>query len=103
MFFGHEKDKASEKIIDGVSRKLLSTGEMIQAFQLKMKGGTPVPEHAHSNEQAGYMIKGRFQVNIGGEEGMLEKGHYFRIPSNTLHSGFVHEDTILIDIYSPPR
>ena len=103
MFLGHEKDCVEEKVIEGVTRKVLSTGEMIQVFQMKMKGGTPVPEHAHSNEQAGYMIKGRFQVNIGGVEGMLEKGHYFRIPGNTPHSGFVHEDTIIIDIYSPPR
>ncbi len=103
MLFGHERESAREKIIEGAFRKLLSTGEKIQVFQLEMKGGTPVPEHAHPNEQAGYIIEGKFEVNIGGERGILERGHYFRIPGNTPHSGFVHEDTILLDIYSPPR
>jgi len=32
-----------------------------------------VPEHAHPNEQAGYIIQGKFEVNIGGEKGVLEK------------------------------
>ncbi len=103
MLIGHEKDKPIEKIVDGAFRKLLSTGERIQVFQIEMKGGTQVPEHAHPNEQAGYIIQGKFEANIGGENGILEKGNYFRIPSNVRHSGFVHEDTILIDIYSPPR
>jgi len=103
MFFGHERDRTREKIIEGATRKLLSTGEKIQVFQIEMKGGTPVPEHAHPNEQAGYVIQGKFEVNVGGEKGILEKGNYFRIPGNVPHSGFVHEDTILIDIYSPPR
>jgi quercetin dioxygenase-like cupin family protein len=103
MFFGHEKDKLSEKVIEGVMRKLLSTGERIQIFQLEMRGGTTVPEHAHPNEQAGYILQGKFESNIGGVKQILEKGHYFRIPGNVPHSGFVHEDTILLDIYSPPR
>jgi len=103
MYLGNEKDRPSEKIVEGAMRKLLSTGEKIQVFQVEMKGGTPVPEHAHPNEQAGYVIQGKFEVNIGGEKGVLEKGHYFRIPGNVPHSGFVHEDTVLLDIYSPPR
>jgi len=103
MFFGRDKDKPREMIIEGVTRKLLSTGERIQVFQLEMKGGTEVPAHAHPNEQAGYIMMGEFEVNIGGEKGILERGHYFRIPGNTPHSGFVHKDTILIDIYSPPK
>jgi quercetin dioxygenase-like cupin family protein len=103
MFFGNEKDKAREIVIEGVTRGLLSTGEKIQVFQLEMKGGTAVPEHFHSSEQAGYIFQGKFEAVIGDERGMLEKGSYFKIPSNVPHSGFVHEDTILIDIYSPPR
>lgn len=103
MFFGNEKDHSREPVIENVTRALLCTGEKIQVFQLEMKGGTVVPEHFHPNEQAGYVAQGRFEVNIGGEAGMLVAGSYFRIPGNVPHSGFVHEDTVLIDIYSPPR
>ena len=105
MFFAHEKDRSREKAegIEGVVRKFLSKGERIQVVQLEMKAGTSVPEHAHPEEQAGYILEGKFEVNIGGEKGILERGHYFWIPGNTPHSGFVHEDTALIDVYSPPR
>ena len=65
--------------------------------------GGDVKPHAHPNEQAGYIIEGEFEVDIGGAKGILKRGHYFRIPGNTPHSGLVHKDTILIDIYSPPK
>jgi quercetin dioxygenase-like cupin family protein len=103
MFFGNEKERQREAVIEGVTRGLLCTGERIQVFQLEMKGGKVVPEHFHPNEQAGYIVKGKFEAVIGDEKGMLEEGSYFRIPANVPHSGFVHEDTILLDIYSPPR
>jgi quercetin dioxygenase-like cupin family protein len=103
MLFGHEKERAEETIIEGVTRKVLSTGERMQVCLLEMKGGIAVPEHAHPNEQAGYIIQGEFEATIGGEKGILKRGHHFRIPGNTPHSGFVHKDTILIDIYSPPK
>ena len=103
MLFGHEKDKSSETIIEGARRKLFCKGEKIEFGQLLMKSGTSMPEHAHPNEQAGYILMGKFEVNIGGEKGVLEKGHYFLIPGNVAHSGFAHEDTILIGVHSPPR
>jgi quercetin dioxygenase-like cupin family protein len=103
MLLGDLKDSKKEKLIEGVTRRLLSTGEKIQVFILEMKGGTPVPEHSHPHEQAGYMIEGLFEVNIGGEKGLLKKDSYFRIPASIPHSGYVHEDTVLLDVYSPPR
>lgn len=103
MFFGNEKDSSREPVIENVTRAMLCTGDKIQVFHLEMKGGTVVPEHYHPNEQAGYVVKGKFEAVIGDERGMLNAGSYFRIPGNVPHSGFVHEDTVLIDIYSPPR
>lgn len=103
MFCGKEEECQREPIIEGVVRALLCTGERIQLYQLEMSCGTVVPEHSHPNEQAGYIIRGRFEAVIGEESEVLVSGSYFRIPVNVPHSGYVHEDTILIDIYSPPR
>lgn len=103
MFLGSGKDLKVEKVIEGVTRSLLSTGERIQVFLLEMKGDTAVPEHFHPNEQAGYVVRGKFEVIIGEETGVLLGGDYFWIPGNVTHSGFVHEDTVVLDIYSPPR
>jgi quercetin dioxygenase-like cupin family protein len=105
MYFVHEKEREKHEIkgIEGVFRKFISKGNHIQVVHFEVKGGTHVPEEAHPEEQAGYVIKGKFEVNIGGVKGILEQGHYYWIPSNMPHSGFVHEDTVFIDIYSPPR
>jgi len=103
MLFGNMKEASTEIVAEGVTRRLLSTGERIQVFLLEMKGGISVPEHAHVNEQASYVVKGRFETTVGEEKGILSEGYWVRIPSNVPHSGFIFEDTILIDIYSPSR
>lgn len=103
MPFGNVKDSPVEEIAEGVTRRQLSKGERIEVFLLEMKGGRPIPEHAHVNEQASYVVKGRFETTVGGEKAMMTEGCSVQIPSNTPHSGYIYEDTILIDIYSPPR
>jgi quercetin dioxygenase-like cupin family protein len=109
LYFCHENERVSvevkigDKTVEGGMKKLISTGERIQVYQMEFKGGTNIPEHAHPEEQAGYIVKGKFEVNIGGEKGILGPGSYYWIPGNTPHSGFIHEDTIFMDIYSPAR
>jgi quercetin dioxygenase-like cupin family protein len=103
MFFGHKSNQPSEEIAKGATRRMLSTGEKIQLCWLELKGGTPVPEHAHPHEQAGYVLEGKFEAVIGEHKEILKKGSFFRIPGDVPHSGFVHEDTIMIEVYSPPR
>jgi quercetin dioxygenase-like cupin family protein len=103
MLFGNVKDSPVEEIAEGVTRRQLSKGERIQVFLLEMKGGRAAPPHAHVNEQASYVVKGRFETTVGDEKGMMTEGCSVRIPSNVTHSGYIFEDTILIDVYSPPR
>ena len=103
MLCGKENERKEEMLVEGVFRRILCEGERIQLTRLTMQRGTPVPEHSHPHEQAGYVIDGRFEVVIGGERSILTKGSYFRIPSGVPHSGFVHENTELLDVYSPPK
>jgi quercetin dioxygenase-like cupin family protein len=109
MFFRHEKNCSPDhvmlagKVVQGAKKKHISTGERIQLVQVEFAAGLTIPEHSHAEEQAGYIVKGKFEVNIGGQKGILKSGHYYWIPGNVVHSGYVHEDTVLLDIYSPPR
>ena len=102
MIYGNEKDHSEEEIVEGVYRKNLFSDENLQLCWLKIGKGE-IPEHAHPNEQVGYILKGKMESNIGGEKGILEPGSYFFIPGNASHSGYVYEYTIMIEIYSPPR
>jgi|TARA_B100001971_G_C18206648_1_gene548051 quercetin dioxygenase-like cupin family protein len=103
MFFGHVNNQMAETPVEGATRKELSKGEHIQVFWLEIKAGTEAPEHSHPNEQAGYVLRGNFEALIGEEKAILEEGHFFRIPGNISHSGIFHEDTVMIEIYSPPK
>jgi quercetin dioxygenase-like cupin family protein len=109
MYFCHEKEKTSkpakagDKIVEGLKKKLMFTGERMQVYIVEIEKGTTLPEHAHPEEQSGCILKGKFEVNVGGQKGILEPGHYYLLPGNLPHSGYVHEDTVLLDIYSPPQ
>jgi quercetin dioxygenase-like cupin family protein len=109
MYFCREKDRPGDiitlagKVIPGAQKKLISVGERIQLVQIEFSAGLTIPEHSHPEEQAGYIVEGKFEVNIGGEKGILERGDYYWIPGDVFHSGYVYEYTILLDIYSPPR
>ena len=103
MPFGDARGKPVEKVAEGVTRIYLTTGERIQVCLLELKAGTTIPEHAHFDEQASYMLKGKMETNIAGEKGIVSEGFWSAIPSYGPHSGFVLEDTVLLDIYSPPR
>ena len=109
MYFCHEKDreskqaKAGDKVVDGLKKKLMFTGERMQVYIVELRKGTIIPEHAHPEEQCGCMLEGKFEANVGGQEEVLERGHYYLFPGNVTHSGIVHEDTVMLDIYSPPQ
>jgi hypothetical protein len=64
------------------------------------------PEEIHDNEQAGYVIKGKVELNLPskGQKILLEAGDGYLIEPNTPHFWRALEgETISIDIFSPPR
>jgi quercetin dioxygenase-like cupin family protein len=65
-----------------------------------------VPVHHHDNEQITYITSGALKFRLGEaqlEEVIVRAGEVLVIPSNTPHSAEALEDTIDIDIFSPPR
>ncbi len=109
MYFCHENERpskpamAGDKVVDGLSKKLIFTGDKMQIWIVEMRKGITIPEHAHPMEQCGCILKGKFEASVGGEKAILVPGHYYLFPGNIPHSGFIHEDTVLLDIYSPPQ
>lgn len=103
MSFGHERDIESFEVVEGVTKKVLATGDKMQFSVVFIEKGSTIPDHSHSNEQGGYMLKGKFEVEMGGEKGVLEQGSYYLLPAGTSHSGFFPEDTIMIEVHCPPK
>lgn len=61
--------------------------------------GTIFPEHTHTVDKIDVVIKGRFMINMDGENGLLRDGDYVFIPRGKLHRAAVvgDEDVVSID------
>jgi quercetin dioxygenase-like cupin family protein len=94
-----------EQVTPLLDRQLI-TGDDIMLAHVRLAKGCIVPEHSHENEQFTYIIEGalRFWIGAGGgEEVVVRAGEVLHIPSNVPHKAEALEDTLDMDIFSPPR
>jgi len=91
-----------ENLTPQLSRQLLHTGTMTIA-RFELRKGASVPEHRHPNEQVTTIESGRMRFVLEGEEIIVSAGESLHIPANALHSAEALEDSIAVDVFSPPR
>lgn len=78
-------------------------GQEIMLARVLMKKGCIVPLHSHHNEQLTYILEGTLKFWIDGREIVVNAGETLCIPSNMPHKAEALEDTVDLDIFSPPR
>ena len=94
-----------ERLNDLLERRMI-TGEHIMLTHLYMKKGAIVPMHQHKNEQLSYLVEGKIKFWVESEENppiTVQKGEVLHLPSNVPHGVEAVEDSLAIDIFSPPR
>lgn len=105
--FRHHRwaDIPEEPLKDTITRRMISAERMMIA-QVFLKKGDEVPQHSHHNEQLTYIVSGalRFLLGEHGEDEVVVKaGEVLVIPSHLPHSAVALEDTLDVDVFSPPR
>ena len=98
-------DMPKEKVTDQISRRLV-TGQQMMLAHVYLAKGAIVPKHQHHNEQLTYILEGalRFWIGENSDETMdVRAGEVLHIPSNVWHKAEALEDTLDIDVFSPPR
>jgi len=98
-------DIAKEKMNDSIDRRFVSA-ERIMLAQVFLKKGAVVPTHIHESEQVTYIVEGALRLWLGesGEQEVtVNAGEVLTIPSNVPHKAEALEDTLDIDVFSPPR
>ncbi|MCY3679453.1 MAG: cupin domain-containing protein [Gemmatimonadetes bacterium] len=88
-----------------ISRSLI-TGERAMLAHVYLKKGAVVPMHSHDNEQITYVLEGALQFRIGDDgpqELVVRSGEVLHLPSNVPHEAVALEDTIDVDVFTPPR
>ncbi|NQW03283.1 MAG: cupin domain-containing protein [Acidobacteria bacterium] len=98
-------DMPKENLTPLLDRRLI-TGDRMMLAHVYLKKGCVVPRHHHENEQLTYVLEGALHFWIGedeSEEITIRSGEVLHIPSNVWHKAEALEDTLDVDIFSPPR
>lgn len=94
-----------ERVARRLTRRLV-TGERMMIAHVYLEQGCVVPTHAHDNEQISYILEGALKFWIGADdprELVVRAGEVLVIPSNVPHKAEALEDTLDVDVFSPPR
>jgi len=78
-------------------------GQQLMLARVLLKKGCIVPEHSHQNEQLTYIVEGALKFWIDGQEITVRAGETLCIPSNMPHKAEALEDTVDLDVFTPPR
>jgi quercetin dioxygenase-like cupin family protein len=99
------EDMPKEKVTDHLERRLV-TGDRMMLAQVYLKKGCVVPRHQHDNEQLTYILEGSLKFWIGEDESkvvIVRAGEVLHLPSMVWHKAEALEDTLDVDVFSPPR
>ncbi|MDP9203691.1 MAG: cupin domain-containing protein [Gemmatimonadota bacterium] len=94
-----------ERVSDMLERRLI-TGDRMMLAHVYLKKGCIVPKHSHENEQLTYILEGALKFWIGddgAEEITVRAGEVLLIPANVPHKAEALEETLDVDVFSPPR
>src|SRR5436309_7371508 len=78
-------------------------GQDIMLARVLMKRGCIVPLHSHHNEQLTYILEGALKFWIDGKVIVVNAGEVLTIPPHMPHKAEALEDTVDLDVFSPPR
>ena len=98
------EDMPKERVSETLQRRLI-TGDRMMLAHVYLEKGCIVPKHSHENEQLTYILDGALRFWLGDEEEevVVRSGEVLVIPSNVPHKAEALEDTLDVDIFSPPR
>jgi len=102
----HRWDRIPEAPLKGTITRRLITGDRMMLAHVYLKKGDDVPRHSHENEQLTYILEGALQFWFGANderELTVRAGEVLVIPSNVPHRALALEDTLDVDVFSPPR
>jgi quercetin dioxygenase-like cupin family protein len=91
-----------EPLNDKIDREMV-VGDKVMLARVFMKKGAHVPEHHHLNEQVTYILEGALKFAIAGQEVVVKAGEVLCIPSDMPHEAWALEDTLDLDVFTPPR
>ncbi len=93
-----------ETVTEQFSRRLI-TGDRVMLAEIHLKKGAFVPRHAHEHEQVTSVLQGTLRLTLDDGKQVVDvhPGEVLHIPSMLNHDAEALEDTLVLDVFSPPR
>ena len=98
-------DLEKERLNERLTRRMI-TAERAMLTHVYLDKGAVVPMHSHENEQITYVLEGalRFWIEDESSEPIdVRAGEVLVLPSFVPHKAEALEDTLDVDIFTPPR
>jgi unsaturated pyranuronate lyase len=98
-------DMPKEELSPLIRRRLV-TGKRMMLAHVYLAKGAIVPRHAHENEQLTYILEGTLRFWLEDDEGRAggrRRGRSAAHPLERAAQGGALEDTLDVDVFSPPR
>lgn len=98
-----KKNDAVVKQFLGVDFEVLAIGSESMVTKMLYKNTDKVPFHKHPNEQSGYVISGKYELQFDNKKYLLTTGDSYSIPSNVEHTLEIIEAGEVLDVFTPVR
>jgi quercetin dioxygenase-like cupin family protein len=95
-------DVHAEQMNPLVTRQFV-VGTNTMLARISLKKGAVVPEHHHFHEQISNVLEGALLFRIEGRETVARAGELMCMPPNMPHEVTALEDSVVLDIFNPPR
>jgi quercetin dioxygenase-like cupin family protein len=99
------EDIPKEELKPDLHRRLV-TAERMMLAHVYLDKDCIVPQHSHENEQLTYILEGVLRFWLGEDKSEVvdvRAGEVLHIPSWLPHEAQALEDTLDMDVFSPPR
>ncbi|HEX4166026.1 MAG TPA: cupin domain-containing protein [Bryobacteraceae bacterium] len=96
-------DKIPIEKLNPLLERQIVVGEKVMVARILLKKGCVVPMHHHHNEQISIVESGVLQFEVNGKEVIVRAGEVLCIPPHAPHTATALEDTVDLDIFTPPR
>jgi quercetin dioxygenase-like cupin family protein len=87
--------------LEGVTA-YLSQSDTHQILFMEFEKNVDLPEHSHE-AQIGFVLEGKIELVIGGEERSFTKGDRYYIPAGVKHSGKIYAGYADITFFNEPH
>lgn len=96
-------DSVELEDLNPLLKRQFVVGDKVMIARVLLKKGCVVPLHSHHNEQVTYILEGALKFALNGAEVVVRAGEVLCIPPNVPHEAVALEDTVDLDVFTPPR